>query len=410
MRRLSADYIFPIASEPIKNGVITIDDDGLIIDVESSTTNPQSEIEHYKGIICPGFINTHCHIELSHLRSQVSEHLGISGFIKAIVSKRTASSKEFIQEAIEAAEREMSQNGIVAVGDISNNNSSFKQKEKKNLLYHTFVEVFDLNPDRAEESFNKGLSLQQELSQFTTHSSIIPHAPYTVSESLLSLINKHAAANKSIISIHNQESEAENELFISHSGAIYEIFKAMGIDTNQLRITGVNSLQSTLSYLTKASKLLLVHNTYATKEDIKWAKKLMQNSPVSNPSERSASSNASPIQHLYWCTCPNANLYIENKLPDYNFFIEEDVPVTIGTDSLASNWSLSILDELKTISNYYPHIPLQTLLLWATKNGADFLGFTHLGTIEKGKKPGLNLLKNIKGLRISEKTEIQKLM
>lgn len=84
--------------------------------------------------------------------------------------------------------------------------------------------------------------------------------------------------------------------------------------------------------------------------------------------------------------------------------------MTIGTDSLASNYSLSILDELKTITKYYPQIPLQTLLLWATKNGAEFLGYTQLGTIEKGKRPGLNLLKHVEGGRITEKTEVVKIV
>ena len=138
----------------------------------------------------------------------------------------------------------------------------------------------------------------------------------------------------------------------------------------------------------------MVHNTFTTKEDIEWANSQLS---VSN----------SPI--LFWCTCPNANKFIENKLPNYNYFIEENVRVTIGTDSLASNWSLSILDELKTISKHYPQISLQTLLLWATKNGADFLGFNQLGTIEKDKKPGLNLLKNIDNLKLSDKTEVLKL-
>ena len=100
----------------------------------------------------------------------------------------------------------------------------------------------------------------------------------------------------------------------------------------------------------------------------------------------------------------------KNKLPNYEFFINKKSLVTIGTDSLASNKSLSILDELKTIAKHFPRIPLQTLLLWATKNGADFLGFNQLGTIEKGKKPGLNLLKNIEELKITSKTEIIKLI
>ncbi len=178
-----------------------------------------------------------------------------------------------------------------------------------------------------------------------------------------------------------------------------------------MRQTGLNSLQSTLPFLTYASKLLLVHNTFTSRNDIKLAEKQIRNqeSGITNPGSRSKIQNPKS-QILYWCTCPNANMYIENKLPNYNYFIEENVCVTIGTDSLASNRTLSVLDELKTIVKQYPEIPLQTLLLWATKNGADFLGFAQLGTIEKGKRPGLNLLKNIDGLKITSKTEVLKLI
>ncbi len=97
-------------------------------------------------------------------------------------------------------------------------------------------------------------------------------------------------------------------------------------------------------------------------------------------------------------------------MPDYNNFIAENATVTIGTDSIASNWSLSVLDELKTISKYDHEIPLQTLLLWATKNGAELLGFDPLGTIEKGKKPGLNLLTGLDGFRITKDTKVLKLL
>lgn len=441
MRKISADYIFTISSEPIKNGVIVIDDDGTILEVtkggqesriesqESRTNNQESrtesqesrtkdqdipsEIEYYEGIICPGFINTHCHLELSHLRSKVPESAGMPGFINEIISLRSHFSDKQIQHAIVEAEAEMIKNGIVAVGDISNNNSTFRQKEKGNLLYHTFIEVFDLNPDKADEVFEKAIALKRQLAtlNFKLSSSIVPHAPYTVSEKLLKLINTNTSENNSILSIHNQESEAENELFISKSGKIYEAFKNMGINTDLLRQTGLNSLQSTLPFLTFASKLLLVHNTFTSREDIRWAEKQTKNQEprIKNQDQKSKIQNPKS-QILFWCTCPNANMYIENKLPNYNYFIVENVRVTIGTDSLASNWSLSVLDELKTIVKQYPEIPLQTLLLWATKNGADFLGFTQLGTIEKGKKPGLNLLKNIDELKITEKTEVLKLV
>lgn len=436
MRKISADYIFPISSEPIKNGVITIDDDGSILEVseenqearakkqesgsknqESRNKSQETEIEYYKGIICPGFINTHCHLELSHMRSKVAEELGMTGFIKEIIRKRTQFSEAEIEQKIIEAEAEMLQNGIVAVGDISNNNSTFKQKAKCNLLYHTFIEVFDLNPDKAEEVFKNAVDLKRQLQQSAIcnlQSAIIPHATYSVSEKLFQLISVEAIKKNSIISIHNQESLGESELFISHSGPMFDTFSQMGIDMNRIKKTGLNSLKTTLPKLPKSQKTLLVHNTYTSEDDIEFAENSFKNQDNKSATSTPLSvTNLLPIAIgtaiLYWCTCPNANMYIENRLPNYNFFINKKARMTVGTDSLASNKSLSVLDELKTITKYYPHIPLQTLLLWATKNGADFLGFDQLGTIEKGKKPGLNLLKNVDGNVISEKTEVVKI-
>jgi cytosine/adenosine deaminase-related metal-dependent hydrolase len=403
MRKISADFIFTISSEPVKNGLIIIDDDGVIVDLKSSSEfeNNQSDIEFYDGVICPGFINTHCHLELSHMRSSLSEKTGITNFVKEIISKRNNFSEQQIQQAIVDAESEMIKNGIVAVGDISNNSTTFQQKAKGNLLYHTFVEIFNMDPSKAEETFENGKKLINELQHFSTFNcqlsgSITPHAPYTMSQKLLQLINDDAVNNKSILSIHNQESLGESELFISNSGVMYETFKAMGINTAFMLKTGLNSLQSTLPFLTNSTNILLVHNTYTSLEDIQFAEK---KSKIQNPKSK-----------LFYCTCPNANLYIENKLPNYSYFINENVSVTIGTDSLASNWSLSILDELKTISKHYPQIQLKTLLRWATKNGADFLGFEKLGTIEKGKKPGLNLLTNLTGSKIVDNTNVIKLV
>lgn len=395
MRKISADYIFTISTDPIKNGVITIDKVGTILNVEHPDINNSEMVEHFEGVICPGFINSHCHLELSHLQNEVSENTGMTGFITELIGKRFNYPEEKIEQAIIAAETKMIKNGIVAVGDISNKNSTFKQKSKGELLYHTFIEIFSLDPNKAEEVFNTGRKLSNELSDLNLSNSIVPHAPYTMSEKLLTLINEYASKNNSLLSIHNQESAGESELFISQSGSMFDTFKSMGINTDLMRKTGLNSLKSTLPFLKDAEKLQLVHNTYSSLEDIRWA--------ISKDSGRKTSD-------VYWCTCPNANMYIENKLPDYNLFIQENAKLTIGTDSLASNWSLSILDEIKTITKHFPEIPLQTLLTWATKNGANFLKFDHLGVIEKGKKPGLNLLTNLENLKISDKTEVIKII
>lgn len=397
MRKLTADYIFTMAGEPLKNGIITIDEIGTIIDISSGKIDSDTEV--FEGFICPGFINTHCHLELSHMRGLIEDKTGMAHFIKNILSKRSIASAAQIEAAIIDAENEMIRNGIVAVGDISNLNSTFPQKQKGNLYYHTFIEVFNSNPAKAAEFFENGLALENEIrnvQQKKSTASIVPHAPYTMSKELLIHINEHAAKNKSIISIHNQESQGEDDLFLNKSGDLYNLFMELGFDMSSFHPTGLNALRSTFPFLTRAQKIALVHNTFTTVEDIYWSEELL----------RKMSRGSS---ELYWCTCPNANLYIENRLPNYNYFIEMDSKVTVGTDSLASNWSLSILDELKTISKYYPTISLDTLLTWATKNGAEFLGIDTLGTIEKGKQPGLNLLKNISGFKISDTTQVVKL-
>ncbi len=408
MRKISADYIFPISSPPIKNGVVTVDDDGVIVTSPVPFAENEKDVEIFSGIICPGFVNTHCHLELSHLKNKVSENKGMAGFITELIGKRNNFSEEEIQKNIESAEQEMIRNGIVAVGDISNNNSTFKQKSKGNIVYHTFIEIFSLDASKAKEAFKNGKILSQELKttaqQHTnSHSpsqkeksqySISPHAPYTLSLDLLNLINEEAKIKNSILTIHNQESEGENLLFEKNEGILFDTFIKMGIKPELMHKTGKNALKSTLPFLKDAKKILFVHNTFTSKEDIKFIQSFIANHQSS----------------IYFCTCPNANIYIENKLPNYPIFIEQNCNITIGTDSLASNWSLSILDEIKTISKHFPEIKLNTLLTWATKNGAEFLDFNHLGTIEKGKKPGLNLLTNVDKFKISEITGVLKLL
>ena len=201
----------------------------------------------------------------------------------------------------------------------------------------------------------------------------VPHAPYSVSVLLFRFIGEEP---DKIISIHNQESAEENLMFREKRGKIIEFFSLMGMDFSNWKASGKSSLQTVLNYFPKKNNVLLVHNTFTDAEDIKFAEAYSKN--------------------IYWVTCPNANLYIENKLPNYNLFIAAEAKITIGTDSLASNYSLSILDELKTISQKFPEINLEMLLQWATLNGAKALGLQNeLGSFEKGKKPGVLLLENI---------------
>lgn len=370
MKLLSADYIFPGHEAPIKNGVIEVGLNGEILAV----LNPMKDhinwgnVEKYTGIICPGFINTHCHLELSYLKGEIGEKKKLTGFIKEIVEKRDQYTIEEKQEAIVLAEAEMITNGIVAVGDISNDSTTFDQKRKNNLHYHSFIEVFGTNTSVANQAIESALALKQE--HPNKHASIVPHAPYSMSPTL---IQKVADLNEKIISIHNQETAEENEMFERGSGKLLEIMQSFAPEMNDYQASGKSSLQSYLPHYYNAERMLLVHNTFTRKEDIRFTK-------------------SAPIA-IYWCFCPNANEYIEGTQPNYQLFLNEKC--TIGTDSYASNWSLSVLDELKTITRKDKSISLDILLKWATYNGAQFLGIDHLGSIEEGKIPGLNLIENV---------------
>jgi aminodeoxyfutalosine deaminase len=103
-------------------------------------------------------------------------------------------------------------------------------------------------------------------------------------------------------------------------------------------------------------------------------------------------------------------LYIENRLPNYQIFLDNNAQMTIGTDSLTSNWSLSVLDELKAIARYQSYVPTETLLQWATLNGAKALGFEgDLGSFEIGKTPGINLLQGLDKGNICANTSVKRL-
>ncbi|MDF1548265.1 MAG: amidohydrolase family protein [Bacteroidales bacterium] len=375
MRKIAAHYIFPSTEKPIKNGIITLDDSGKILDITQSNENllEVAGLEFYSGILVPGFVNTHCHLELSHLKGKVREHTGLPGFVSQINQIRKADDSEIL-DALKKADADMCHNGIVAVADISNTRNSFEAKSNSKIIYHTLLEIFTTNPDFVERNFEMAKKHENELKTLGLSSSIVPHAPYSVTPAMFKLIYNHAFENKQLISIHNQECASENELYQSKSGELYDTFVKLGINFDPIPLSGKNSLESIMVQLPKSTKTILVHNTFSQKEDILKASRYFEN--------------------LYWCMCPNANLYIENSLPDIPLFQVLKQNITIGTDSLASNKQLSILEELKTINRNFPQITVYELIRWATLNGAEALDLSQqIGSFEIGKTPGVNLIK-----------------
>lgn len=390
MKIFRADYVFPVCADPIKNGVVTVDDTGQIISVTADIPPDKSHIpvENLNGILCPGFINTHCHVELSHLKDKIVNGDGLINFIKNIQQYRNTD-KADIEAAAIAADAEMYNNGIVAVGDIVNSNITVDLKARSKLHYHTFVEVFAFVPQKAQEVFDGALNLLNEYKPQAC--SITPHAPYSVSKELFKLIKRYSDANENLISMHNQECEDENKFFRYKLGQFNELYAHFGIDITFFKPQARNSLQSVLPLLTNKQNILLVHNTCTNLKDIYFIKRF--------------------DKIINWCFCPNANLYIEGILPKVDLFIDQGFNITLGTDSLASNAKLCILSEMRTLQQHFPSLSLSRLLQWATINGAAFLGVDKdKGTLEPGKTPGLNLLTGLNELKITAETKVRRII
>jgi cytosine/adenosine deaminase-related metal-dependent hydrolase len=379
MRFLSATHLFDGKQYLDSDLVLVLGGENRLLNIVNRKDVDAGNIEHYDGIICPGFVNAHCHLELSYLKGEIEPRKGMLEFAKGIIGKRMLFSDQKINEAAVLADREMWNNGIVAVGDISNVKNSFEIKKSSKLFYHTFVELIGLNPMHSEVVFTFGKDILNSLHALNLKGSLTPHAPYSVSGNLMERI---ALENKTLpTSIHNQESEAENVFLREKTGGFTELYQFLKAPIDYFSPTGKNSLQSYLPHLKNANNLLLIHNTFSSDEDIKWANEFHDK--------------------LYWCLCPNANLYIENRLPDIDLLIKNDCRICLGTDSLASNHSLSILDEINVLIEKFPEIKPEQILSWAIFNGAQALMiYDHFGGFIKNKNAGLNLL-NFKNKKLS---------
>ena len=331
------------------------------------------DIQSFEGIITPGLINAHCHLELSHMKGMIPAHSGLQEFVKQIVALRKVDAAA-IATAIDKAENEMFDNGIVAVGDISNTTDTLAQKAKQKLAYYNFIEIYDLDPTRAPEKMKAGKEIQTQFQTKGLRASVVPHAPYSCTFALWKLLVQNFESHT--ITLHNQETHDENEFFENKTGSFLGMYERTKVALDYFHATGLSSVQSILPFFKNANTGILVHNSFTSQEDIKAVQKNMPNN--------------------YWCLCPNANQYIEQTMPPIELLRSQHANIIIGTDSYASNWSLNIVDELKTIQQHHPSIPLVEMLQWATINGANALQMSDtLGSFEKGKKPGVVLIEGV---------------
>ena len=460
MRRIAAHLLFT-PSGLLPNMVVTIDNEGVITDISevsgSVHLDGEAGVEFFGGILVPGFVNSHCHLELSHLQGIIPAGGGLTAFAqgmrtarekglravfsgaaggtddaenrsrevvadgtkKAVEEGAKPSAQQAAQDtAQDAAQRAISfwdskmwTEGIAAVGDICNGDSTFDIKRASPVLYHNFCELFGLNadPKRAFELRDKALATGLT-------ASVTPHSTYSLNRAAFAAAlagggpaesgkavgntaaspqqtaRKHAGneaytatrpttggwgANppentgaKSPLSIHFLESEEENDLF-RRRGAMWQWYDNQGFKPDFLDYN--SPTERLISQVPAEREVMLIHNCAVTQRDI----------------DLIMSHFTAPVT---WVLCPRSNRHISKTAPPFRLLTKNGLRIAIGTDSAASNEGLSMVREMAEFHD----VPLEEVLRWATINGARALGMgDRLGSIEVGKSPGLVLLTGV---------------
>lgn len=369
MKRITAEYIYTLESEPIRNGFVEYEEDGTITAVGQCEAGE----EVMSGAIVPGFVNAHCHVELSHLHKKFRKGTGMAGFIDQINELRDWAGREVKQQLVQEWMDKMWNDGVSAMADISNDDSSFDVKKSHKMYTRTFLEVFGSEPEMCEGVMNDVTALKAVADEAGIDAAPTPHSCYTMSPQLLSA-SAAAGLESGYLSYHSQESQEEEDLLISGSGAMYENRKRSGMSTPP--VTGESSLKYFLDRLADVKpapydeNILLVHNVCLQQSDIDAVKQAMNNA--------------------YFAICPLSNIFIHNALPPIDLMRKNGLAIALGTDSLSSNDDLDVMKELVCLHENFPQVPMNELFTWASRNGARFLGKDNvLGSIAAGKCPGI---------------------
>ena len=377
MGRITAEYIYTLDGEPIKNGFVEYDEDGTI----TALGQCGADEEVMPGAIVPGFVNAHCHVELSHLHKKFRKGTGMAGFIDQINELRDWAGREVKQQLVQEWMDKMWNDGVSAMADISNDDSSFDIKKSHKMYTRTFLEVFGSEPEMCEGVMKDVTALKAVADEAGIDAAPTPHSCYTMSPQLLSA-SAAAGLESGYLSYHSQESQEEEDLLISGSGAMYENRKRSGMSTPP--VTGESSLKYFLDRLAAVKPapydehILLVHNVCLQQSDIDAVKQTMKNA--------------------YFAICPLSNIFIHNALPPIELMRQNGLSIALGTDSLSSNDDLDVMKELVCLRENFPQVPMNELFTWASLNGAHFLGKEDvLGSIAAGKRPGIVHVSGIDG-------------
>jgi cytosine/adenosine deaminase-related metal-dependent hydrolase len=354
---LTARFIFPVDGPPLEAGIVVIKGDRLLA-IERKNSR-KADIELGNVAVIPGLVNAHTHLDLSGLRGRVAFTGNFTDWLRTVIQHRRTMKVDDVQSAFQAGINECLLTGTTLVGDISGMGLSWRALEAASLRAVVFYELLGLTKERATQAWAEAqtwLAVRQATPN--CRPGLSPHAPYSVRASLF-----ESAAHTSLpLSIHLAETQEELGLLKDHDGPFREFLLDMGVWDKHGLAKGVSEV---IQMNAKVQNLLLIHGNYLdTQADLP------------------------PCSTVVYC--PRTHAYFGHSPHPFRELLARGVRVALGTDSLASNPDLDLLEEVRFLSKNFPEVPAQTLLRMATLNGAAALGWDNeTGSLTPGKSADL---------------------
>lgn len=369
VRQIAAHYTL-IGNNLERNIVVGVDDSRRIVSIKRvESLDTMAGVEFYPGILIPGMVNLHCHLELSYLHGKIEEHSGFGGFARAIGAIRNNFTEAERLHAASVADSTMWEEGIEAVLDIANDELIMEIKGRSHIDYTTLFELFGLGCTSIEN--------HKAMAERGVCCDITPHSTYSLQDQLF---RDAVAANNSTISLHLLESSDEIELY-NNSGSLAEWYRRMKWRCDFLHYG--SPVRRVVESIDNKRHVVLVHGCKTSDEDLRVLNDHFTNGYT-------------------WAICPESNRYISDSKPPIELFKAHGVNIALGTDSLASARSLSLVDNMRLIEG----VSLVEMLQWATINGAKALGKEQsIGEIAIGKRPGLVIIEGADLQSLSLKPE-----
>jgi cytosine/adenosine deaminase-related metal-dependent hydrolase len=363
-----AKYVLLHPDLIMENAVVSISNSGHVLEIGSwqdmQGISAAEVFDWGAAVLMPGLINAHAHLELTDLHNRLNGFASFTDWILKLIRERKTWMPEDYKNSAENGAQCSMVSGTTLVGDISSSGVGWNAVSGDYLRRVVFEEVLSLFPERVEPILaqlnNIFGSAEFRLRQIH---GISPHAPYSTGSELYSRTAGFARNEKRPLTTHVAETEAELQFLLEGTGEFRDFLTAIGALPD-----GWNPPQiSPIAYLDSLNVLgpacLLVHCNYLDAESI----------------QRIAQSHSSVVY------CPRSHSYFGHKKHPIRQLLDSGINVALGTDSLASNYSLSILDEMRHLFVNRKDINPREIFLTATVNGAKALGFGGvLGHLDPG--------------------------